>query len=279
MMLAMLPEPTDAFKWVQADGGPALVCRPLARVAPHLFTTRAWTLGSPTRADDAAWDQVAAAMRVDPRHLMRLHQVHGAGVIARHAAGVGAAGDGVQPDADIIISDDPASALAIQAADCVSLLVADRRTGVVAAAHAGWRGLAARVPSVTIEALAREFGSRPEDLVAAVGPSISAPRYEVGVDVRKRFEEAGFPAAQLARWFSPAERPGHWYFDGWQAARDQLKGAGVPAADVHVAALCSATHADTFCSYRRDGSPAGRMAAAIRARGADATIGAGLEAS
>jgi len=213
---------------------------------------------------------------VDSHHLRRLHQVHGAAVSVSRA---GAAGSRVQPDADIIISDDPALVLAIQTADCVPLLMADRRTPCVAAAHAGWRGLAARVPGAAIEALAREFGSRPEDLIAAVGPSISAPRYEVGASVRARFEEAGFSTAQLARWFSAAERPEHWYFDGWQAARDQLEDAGVPPSQIHIAALCTATHADVFCSYRRDGSPAGRMAAAIRARGGDATIGAGLEAA
>lgn len=259
----MLPEPTDAFDWVQAAGGPALVCLPLAGVAAHLFTTRGWTLGSPAVAHDTAWDEVAAAMRVAPDHLRRLHQVHGAAVSVCHA---GAAASRVPPDADIIISDDPAPALAIQTADCVPLLIADRRTGAVGAAHAGWRGLAARVPQVAIEALAREFHSRPEDLIAALGPSISAPRYEVGADVRTRFEEAGFSAAPLARWFAAAEKIGHWYFDGWQSARDQLEDAGVPPAQIHIAALCTATHADVFCSYRRDGPPAGRMAAAIRAR-------------
>ena len=205
-------------------------------------------------------------MGVEPQRLRRLHQVHGVAVSVWRP---GASGDSAQPDADIIISDDPASALAIQTADCVPLLMADRRTACVAAAHAGWRGLAARVPGVAIKALAREFGSRGQDLIAAVGPSISAPRYEVGVDVRTRFEEAGFSVAQLARWFSAAERPEHWYFDGWQSVRDQLEDAGVPPPQIHIAALCTATHADVFCSYRRDGSPAGRMAAAVRARGAD----------
>jgi YfiH family protein len=277
-MLAMLPETTDAFSWVQAAGGPALVCRPLARLAPHLFTTRGWALGVPASDQDAGWDQVAAAMRVERPHLRRLHQVHGAAVSVSRA---GASASRAAPDADIIIADDPASGLAIQTADCVPLLMADqraeggganRRTACIAAAHAGWRGLALRVPRVAVEALAREFGSRPDDLIAAIGPSISAPRYEVGADVRARFEQAGFSTAQLARWFSASERPGHWYFDGWQSARDQLEEAGVPPAQIHVAGLCTATHAGVFCSYRRDGSPAGRMAAAIRLPDATDTI-------
>jgi hypothetical protein len=184
------------------------------------------------------------------------------------------------PQADIIITDDPAAALAVQAADCVPLLMADRRIGGVAAAHAGWRGLAARVPGVTVEALSREFGSRPADLVVAVGPSIGACCYEVGANVRQHFETAQFPDADLARWFHTdpqptaanpslpnllaARRAGHWYFDCWAAIRDGLATAGVPADQIFVAELCTASHPAALCSYRRDGAPAGRMVGAIR---------------
>src|SRR5262249_55675411 len=142
-------------------------------------------------------------------------------------------------DADVVVSDDPARALAIQTADCVPLLLADRRTGVVCAAHAGWRGLAARVPAIAVDALARAFGSEAADLVAAVGPSISAERYEVGGDVRARFQAAGFANAQIARWFPVETRDGHWLFDGWQAARDQLEAGGLAPASIHIAGLCT----------------------------------------
>ncbi len=276
----MMPQPAGAFQWVQAAAGPALRCRPLERVAPHLFTTRAWRLGSTaSAADDAAWDEVARAMDVDRAQLARVHQVHGAAV-AIHRAGSTRPAAPPADDRDIIVSDDPDLALAIQTADCVPLLVADTRTRAVAAAHAGWRGLADRVPRVAVEALARAFGSRPSDLVVAAGPSIGVCCYEVGEDVRARFAAAGFSASEIARWFSSDPRPslgnpsmaglpcapraGHWFFDGWTAARDQLEGAGVPADAIHLAALCTASHAGALCSYRRDGAPAGRMAAAIR---------------
>jgi purine-nucleoside/S-methyl-5'-thioadenosine phosphorylase / adenosine deaminase len=165
----------------------------------------------------------------------------------------------------------------------VPLLIADERTAAVAAAHAGWQGLAAGVPSAAVTALAREFGSRPSDLIAVIGPSIGACCYEVGTAVRDRFEAAGFGPGRIARWFREEPRPtsrnpsmpglprplraSHWFFDAWSAARDQLEEAGVPADRIFVAELCTASHPDTMCSYRREGSAAGRIAGAIRSRG------------
>jgi hypothetical protein len=271
-----LPQPNDGFAWVQAAAGPALVCRALEGRSRHLFTTRAWTLGSAADGNSpSGWSEVARGLGVDPSRLMRVHQVHGSSVLVRRVGDSLLAG---RPDADIIVSDDPSAALAVQTADCVPLLIADARTGGVAAAHAGWRGLAAGVPAHAVEAMAREFGSRPSDLVAAVGPSIGACCYEVGADVRDAFMAAGFEAQQLSSWFFDCARPNgtnpsmpglrppradHWYFDGWAAARAQLEWAGVPDAGIHVAGLCTASHPDVLCSFRRDGTGAGRLAAAI----------------
>jgi hypothetical protein len=206
---------------------------------------------------------VAAALGVEAA-LARMHQVHGAAVAVRRAGDAARSAGEALPEADILISDDPSLALAIQTADCVPLLIADRVTGAVAAAHAGWRGLAAGVPGVTVAALARELGSSPADLVAAIGPSISAERYEVGQDVRDRFVAAGFSAEEIERWFRPGVRAAHWLFDGARSAHDQLEAAGLPAGSIHSAALCTAAYPDLFCSYRRDGAGAGRIAAVIR---------------
>jgi YfiH family protein len=184
-------------------------------------------------------------------------------------------------DADVIVSDDPRLALVVRAADCVPLLIADRRTGAVAAAHAGWRGIAGGVPRATVRALAREFDSDPADLVAAIGPAISACCYEVGLEVRGKMADAGATGPELERWFferprasarnppmpnlTSPPRANHWYFDCWAATRDGLESAGVRRDSIHAAELCTASHPDMLCSYRRDGSPAGRLAAVIRA--------------
>src|SRR5947207_722872 len=118
--MAALPQPNEAFNWVQADDRPALVCRPLAELAQHLYTSRDWTLGQRTAVDAAAaWAEVARAIHVDASFLVRAHQVHGTSVVVaaaddrdRHAV----------DDADILIAGDASHALAVQAADCVPLL-------------------------------------------------------------------------------------------------------------------------------------------------------------
>ena len=94
-------------------------------------------------------------------------------------------------DADILVASGHQVVAAIQTADCVPVLIADTRTGAVAAAHAGWRGLAQRVPLAAVEAMVNGFATRESQLIAAIGPSIGACCYEVGGEVRDRFAAAG----------------------------------------------------------------------------------------
>ena len=272
----ILPTPGAAFEWRPANGGPVLVCRELERYAAHLFTTAHWTLGLRTTSGDdhAAWDQVAHGLDLTFDTLHRPRQVHGKATVfpSTHSR--------ISPG-DIIVTNDPLLGLSVQSADCIPLLIVDPTTRAVCAAHAGWRGLAAGVPLAAVQALKKNFGSRGADLFVALGPSIGACCYEVGADVRQAFA-AGFPDSDLDRWFSvepkrlPANppmpglraerRPDHWFFDGWRSVRDQLEAAGVPPEHTFSSELCTASHPHILCSYRRDGTPTGRMAAAIRSQ-------------
>ncbi len=163
------------------------------------------------------------------------------------------------------MTDDPSVALAIQVADCVPLLLADRQTGAVAAVHAGWRGTAAGAAPAAVTALVREFGVRPERLVVAQGPSIGPCCYTVGDELVDAFRAGGF-ARNADRWFV-RDDTGSLKLDVWAANRDQLVSSGVPAAAIHAAGLCTSSRPDLFASYRRDGPGAGRIAAVIRSRG------------
>lgn len=265
------PQPDPAFRWSDEPWGAALRCRELDAVAQHLFTTKQLALRSPAGRGPApagsgagydGWILVAQSLAVAPGQIKRIRQVHGRAVhVWRH--GDSRSEPAALPEADAQISNDPSLVLAVQVADCVPLLMADARRGTAAAIHAGWRGSAARIIEATLATLDREFGTRPADLVVAIGPSIGACCYQVGHELIPAFARGGATADELDRWFQRGA-DGGLRLDLWTASRDQLVGQGVPASRIFQAALCTQTHAEIFDSFRACGERAGRMAALIR---------------
>jgi polyphenol oxidase len=252
-----LPQPTGAFEWTQAAWGTVLRCRPLRDVADHFFTTADIALAP----DDPEWDAVAREIGVERQHLLLVRQVHKADVaIVRPTR----SSEWPRPEADVIVSDDVRSAIGVRVADCAPILIADTRRGVVGAVHAGWRGTVQRAAAVAVQAIGETFGSAPEDLIAAIGPCLGRCCGEVGAEVVEAFRAAGHSDDALGRWFHPVQS-GRSYLDLALANRDQLTGAGVLPSRIHVAGLCTKTHADVLHSYRAQGTIAGRMAAVIRA--------------
>lgn len=253
------PRLDEAFTWTRTAWGLGLTCAPLARIARHCFTTRALPLDGDLERVSEAWTLAAGEVGVDPTRLVRLKQVHGAHVVvaSREQTSLPAPIEG-----DVLVSDDPELALAVQAADCVPLLLADPASGAVAAAHAGWRGTAARAAGAAVRALAMHYGAKPKDLVAAAGPSIGPCCYEVGGELPDIFRRAGHEEASIARWF--IRRNGRDRLDLWRATQDQLEAAGLEPSRVHVARLCTVDHREWFCSYRAEGRGVGRIAAIIR---------------
>jgi len=229
---------------------------PLQDVADHLFTTGNLEL----RDRPEEWTAVASAMKVGPDAIRLIRQVHGAtvAVVRRESSG-----PWMTPEADAIISNDPLVAIAVRVADCAPILLADRRLGVVAAVHAGWRGTVQRVGSAGVAALSREFGTDPRDLVAAVGPCLSQCCGEVGEEVVETFRAAGHSDVDLSRWFAPGAS-GRPYLDLPRANRDQLASSGIPDAQIFDAGLCTRSYPSVFHSYRAAGAKAGRMVGIIR---------------
>lgn len=252
-----------SFEWSRRSCGRVLRCRTLPPAAHHLFSTRDVDVRAESAGAKAAWEAVAAAMEVPPARLLRATQVHGRDVLVVRRADARTALV-PQPVADIMVCDDPEVAVTVRVADCVPVLVADARLGVVAAVHAGWRGTALGAVRAGVEALGRAFGSRPADLHAAIGPCIGPDVYEVGEEVRAAFEAEGHGAAALSRWFRPGRgtRP---HLDVWAANTDQLVDAGVPPGQVYCARACTASHPAWFFSHRAEGAATGRLVAAIRA--------------
>jgi polyphenol oxidase len=264
--LTAMDRPARGFEWVEASWGPVLTCPALSPVAIHGWTTRALKLELPDERCASQWTALAAYADLTITELSRLTQVHGRDIVAIDRPG------GVVTRADGQSTARPDVLLAIRVADCVPLLVADRRTGAVAAVHAGWRGTAAGIAHAAVAHMSAQYGTTPGDVVAAVGPSIGPCSYIVGEEVRAAFRESGWGEAQVGAWF--VERS-DLRLDLWRANRDQLVQAGVPATAVYVAELCTACNEDAFYSYRRDGKGTGRMVGFIARRNVPA-LGSGL---
>jgi YfiH family protein len=257
-----LPDVPDSFRWTTESWGSALRCRPLESIAPHLFTTRQLQL-----TESADVQRLASALGVE--QVAMVTQVHRADVVVVRRGAPPITG---RPEADVLVSNDPAVAIAVRAADCVPILIADRVAGAVAAVHAGWRGTAARAAVAGIEAMQREFGSRPGDLVAAIGPNIGPCCYEVGTELVDAFASAGHERYLIDRWFlSPPPVRGSrgrapLFLDVGGANRDQLILAGMDEQHIHVSGLCTAMNLDVLTSFRAEREQAGRIAGAIVAR-------------
>ncbi len=181
----------------------------------------------------------------DESRLANLKQIH-SDVVAV-AAGPGPLGEG-----DAVITNVPGVLAGIRTADCLPLLLADPVHRAVAAVHAGWRGSAANISAATLRAMAREFGTRAEDVVAAIGPGIGVCCYEVSEEVASRFVE----------WL-PGLTAGKNHLDLVETNRRQLTAAGVRT--IHTGAACTRCDAD-YHSYRRDGEASGRMYSVIGIR-------------
>lgn len=187
--------------------------------------------------------RTALALPAEP---MWLEQVHGTSAVELDAATDPAI------TADAIVTRRPGTVCVVQVADCLPVLFAAADGSAVAAAHAGWRGLAAGV----LEAAVARLGIDPTGLLAWLGPAIGAPHFEVGAEVRAAFTAADAGAAEA---FAENAR-GRWQCDLTALARRRLEALGVR----HVFGGCWCTYADAarFFSYRRDGR-CGRMAALI----------------
>ena len=183
----------------------------------------------------------------DRGDLFFLKQVHGCAVVQIPFEGA--------PEADASLTQTPGSLLAIETADCLPIFIVDPIGGRVAAAHAGWRGTVARVAQAAVRELVAA-GSRPRDLLAALGPAIGSCCYEVGDDVEHAFGALG------AKFLRPGKgRRKH--LDIGAANREQLLEAGIELGRIEKLDLCTQCRADLFFSYRRDGAEAGRMISVV----------------
>jgi hypothetical protein len=205
-----------------------------------------------------------------------------------HSAG-SVRNDGVQVMAqpcngDATITAEPGILLGIQTADCVPILLVDPKRRAVAAIHAGWRGTLARIAQKTVGRMQMEFGCKPANVLAAIGPSIGPCCYEVSADFVTRFmtqfadAESYFDEARTGDEPNPLQwmnmhPPGHQpppknvHLNLREANQSQLVAAGLRDGNIYVSNLCTGCRRDLFFSYRKEGAASGRMMSVIGVRG------------
>jgi len=225
----------------------------------HAFSTRRaehneLTLG-PTSSDNPMIainrSRFLAAAGVPGWPVLKLNQVHSA--IVHDLTDTWASNEPKTGDAAITAV--RGALLGVQTADCVPILLADRRGQVVGAVHAGWRGTAAHIAEFTVEAIQEKYGVPASELVAAIGPHNGVCCYEVGEDVIEAVQdEESF--TYRAEWNKP-------HFNQALSNRKQLIAAGIPPDQIAVSTLCTQCRGDMFYSYRRDRARTGRMLSVI----------------
>jgi YfiH family protein len=241
----------------------------------HAFSTRiggispppfdSLNLGNPNGAeiqDDyeriwANYRRLTTTIGCDSSPPLRVHQMHGGDVVT------------VSPDeifdtncrADALVSRDGRRVISIRIADCVPILLSTADGMTVAAVHAGWRGVIAGVIPATIKRMLSEDSTAESSaMIAAIGPCISGPTFEVGPEVLDAFTEKFGAAAPLTRSLF-----GKGHVDLRAAAKIQLLSAGLPDSSIDTTDRCTVTHREEFFSHRRDRGITGRMAALIAA--------------
>jgi polyphenol oxidase len=195
------------------------------------------------------WDRLRDATGLD---FARVRQVHGCRVVE--------AGSGTEPveEADAVLTASPGVAACVSVADCVPVLLADPRSGAVAAVHAGWRGTIDGAAAAGVRALVDRHGARPGDLLAAIGPGIGPCCFEVSRDLATRFRDEVGPVTA-----SPRDQGSR--VDLWRANELLLRRAGLAPRHIEVLGRCTSCEDRTFFSHRRDRGVTGRQVAFIAA--------------
>ena len=175
--------------------------------------------------------------------VVTVRQVHSDICVAAHGR-LGLIGEG-----DAVLENVPGHLAGVKTADCLPILLVDAENRAVAAVHAGWRGTVSGIVRAALGKMREEFGTRPAEVHAAIGPGIGKCCYEVGPEVAAQFGATGRAKIDLA-----------------EANRRLLLEAGVPGAQIHAAGLCTMCGVEDFHSYRRDKERAGRMLSVVGVR-------------
>ena len=202
-----------------------------------------------TRGDDRDdvlenYRRMAVALGVDRERMVLTWQTHTTNVrrVTEEDEGKGIVRDRDYRDVDGLITDIPGITLVTFFADCVPLYFLDPVHKAIGLSHSGWRGTVKRMGQVTVDAMKEAFGTRPEDIIACIGPSICGDCYEVGEEVAEAFMES-FKPEWHNEIIAPGKRPDKYQLDLWRANEIIFMEAGVKPENIHTTNIC------TMCNH------------------------------
>ena len=200
------------------------------------------------------WNLLASAFRIPVEKFLVLNQVHGNGVLVIETKDdLSGSRETLQYDATVTHYAN--LAICIKTADCLPVFVVDPKNKAIAAVHAGWRGTALGITAGAVQVMRDRYGSRPDELLAAVGPSIGPCCYEVDSAVADQFKSH----ADRDLFFHAIEKKGRWMLNLLEANLSQLRRAGLSDARIDTAGICTVCQQNDFFSHRGSGGVTGRQ--------------------
>ncbi|MEY8337343.1 peptidoglycan editing factor PgeF [Lachnospiraceae bacterium 62-35] len=240
----------------------------------HAFSTRmggvsegAWSSMnlSFTRGDKEEhvrenYSRIAKALGIQKENMVLAWQTHTTNIriVSKDDAGKGVVKERDYRDVDGLITDVPGLVLVTFFADCVPLYFLDPVHRAIGLSHSGWRGTVKRMGKVTLDKMKEAYGSRPEDMIACIGPSICKDCFEVGEEVIEEFREAFLPKWE-ADLFHPNGKPGKYQLDLWRANEIILTEAGIRQENIHTTNICTCCNPQLLYSHRRMGEQRGNL--------------------
>lgn len=244
----------------------------------HLFTTRfggvskgifasmnmSYTRGDEKEAVDENYRRIAQILSCDLQDIVLSHQTHTTNVreVTISDAGKGITRERDYEDVDGLITNVPGLVLATFYADCVPLYLVDPVQRAIGLSHSGWKGTVHRMGEATLKKMYEKYGTKPEDVLCAIGPSICQSCYEVSEDVIKQFKKA-FPEKQVQKrlFYASDKEKGKYQLNLWEANRQVFLDAGVLPEHISVTDICTCCNPDYLFSHRASHGKRGNLAA------------------
>ena len=273
--------PETVLEIRKTDDFPMLVYPLLERsgIVKHCFTTRqggvsegifeslnlSFTRGDKREAVEENFRRVAEALGTKYENFVFTDQTHTTNVrrVGRQDAGKGLIRERGYSDVDGLITNEPGIVLSTFYADCVPLYFVDPVHRAIGLSHSGWRGTVGRMGKVTLDAMKREFGTRPEEVICAIGPSICQSCYEISEDVAVEFKEE-FPGQEAEILID--RKNGKYQLDLWRANELILLEAGVKPEHLAVTNICTCCNSELLFSHRASQGKRGNLGAFLSLR-------------